>query len=171
MNVKKLCYIVVLTTILFVQEQVLTFIPSVQFTFFLIILYGATVGIGYGSIIVLIHVLLDNLYMSSFTIFTIFPMLIGYEITLICGYLFKNKSEWIIALASAICAIIYADLFIPINVYVYNIDPIAYIIADIPFDIVLVCCNVLCVIILYKPMFKLLDDKFNIKNVGIDKSF
>ena len=163
MNVKKLCYIVVLTTILFVQEQVLTFIPSVQFTFFLIILYGATVGIGYGSIIVLIHVLLDNLYMSSFTIFTIFPMLIGYEITLICGYLFKNKSEWVIAASSALCAIIYAALFIPINVYVYNIDPIAYIIADIPFDIVLVCCNVLCVIILYKPMFKLLDDKINIK--------
>ena len=163
MNVKKLCYIVVLTTILFVQEQVLTFIPSVQFTFFLIILYGATVGIGYGSIIVLIHVLLDNLYMSSFTIFTIFPMLIGYEITLICGYLFKNKSEWVIAASSALCAIIYAALFIPINVFVYNIDPIAYIIADIPFDIVLVCCNVLCVIILYKPMFKLLDDKINIK--------
>ena len=162
MNVKKLCYLVVLTTILFVQEQVLTFIPSVQFTFFLIILYGATVGIGYGSIIVLIHVLLDNLYMSSFTIFTIFPMLIGYEITLICGYLFKNKSEWVIAASSALCAIIYAALFIPINVFVYNIDPIAYIIADIPFDIVLVCCNVLCVIILYKPMFKLLDDKFNV---------
>ena len=171
MNVKKLCYLVVLTTILFVQEQVLTFIPSVQFTFFLIILYGATVGIGYGSIIVLIHVLLDNLYMSSFTIFTIFPMLIGYEITLICGYLFKNKSEWVIAASSALCAIIYAALFIPINVYVYNIDPIAYIIADIAFDIVLVCCNVLCVIILYKPMFKLLDDKINIKNVGINKPF
>lgn len=166
MNIKKLCYIVVLTTILFVQEQVLTFIPSVQFTFFLIILYGAIIGLGYGSIIVVIHVLLDNLYMSSFTIFTIGPMLIGYEITLLCGYLLKNKSEWIIALASALCAIIYAALFIPVNIIVYNIDPIAYIIADIPFDVVLVCCNVFCVILLYKPMYKLLNSEFNVKFIG-----
>ena len=166
MNVKKLCYIVVLTTILFVQEEVLTFIPSVQFTFFLIILYGATIGLGYGSIIVVIHVLLDNLYMSSFTIFTIGPMLIGYEITLICGYLLRNRSEWIIALASGICALIYAALFIPVNIVVYNVDPIAYIIADIPFDVVLVCCNVLCVLILYKPMYKLLNDEFKLKFVG-----
>ena len=61
MNIKKLCYIVVLTTILFVQEQVLTFIPSVQFTFFLIILYGATRGMGYGIIIAVINVLLYNI--------------------------------------------------------------------------------------------------------------
>lgn len=166
MNVKKLCYIVVLTTILFVQEEVLTFIPSVQFTFFLIILYGATIGLGYGSIIVVIHVLLDNLYMSSFTIFTIGPMLIGYEVTLICGYLLRNRSEWIIALASGICALIYAALFIPVNIVVYNVDPIAYIIADIPFDVVLVCCNVLCVLILYKPMYKLLNDEFKLNFVG-----
>ena len=166
MNVKKLCYIVVLTTILFVQEEVLTFIPSVQLTFFLIILYGATLGIGYGSIIVVIHVLLDNLYMSSFTIFTIGPMLIGYEITLICGYLLRNKSEWIIALASALCAIIYTALFIPVNIVIYNVDPLAYIVADIPFDIVLVCCNFICVILLYKPLRKLVDDEFGLKSVS-----
>ena len=162
MSVKKLCYIVVLTTILFVQEEVLTFIPSVQLTFFLIILYGVTVGLGYGSIIVIIHVLLDNLYMSSFTIFTIFPMIIGYEITLLFGYLLRNKNEWIIAIASAICALIYAALFIPVNVFIYNVDARAYIIADIPFDIVMMCSNVLCVLLLYKPMYKVLTEDFSI---------
>ena len=74
MTVKKLCYLVAFTTILFVQEEVLTIIPSVQFTFLLILLYGATIGIGYGSIVVVAHVLLDNLYMASFTALpTIFP--------------------------------------------------------------------------------------------------
>lgn len=165
MSVKRLCYLVMLTAVLFVQEEVLTFIPSVQLTFFLIILYGATVGIRDGSIIVIIHVLLDNLYMSSFGIYTIGPMLVGYEITLVVGYLFKNKSEWLIAIMSGVCALIYAGLFIPVNIFVYDVDPIAYIIADIPFDLVMVTCNICCVLFLYKPLYSILDNELNKKEI------
>ena len=161
MDIKKLCYIVVLTTILFTQEEILTFIPSIQLTFFLIILYGAVLGIKYASLIVLIHVLLDNLYMSSFTIFTIGPMLIGYFICLAGGYLLRNKNEYIIAVFSGICALIYSALFIPINTFVYHVDVIAYMISDIPFVLTMVSCNVISVIFLYKPMYKLLNKEIN----------
>lgn len=168
MTIKKLCYLVVLTTILFVQEEVLTFIPSVQLTFFLIMIYGATLGIGYGSIIVLVHVLLDNLYMSSFGFATILPMLIGYEITLIMGYLFRGKNEILNGFINAICAIIYSALFIPINVYIYNIDVKAYILADIPFVFVLVTCNMFCSLFLYKPIYRLLETYLNDKYYCIE---
>lgn len=160
MTVKKLCYLVAFTTILFVQEEVLTIIPSVQFTFLLILLYGATIGIGYGSIVVVAHVLLDNLYMASFTIFTIGPMIIGYEVTLIVGYLLRNKSEWILATASIFCALLYAGLFIPINIYVYDVDLLAYVIADIPFDLVMVSCNFITVLFLFKPLKRVIEDSF-----------
>ena len=161
MTIKKLCYLVVMTTILFVQEELLTVIPSVQLTFFLIMIYGATIGIGYGSIIVVAHVLLDNLFMSSFTIATIGPMLIGYEITLILGYLLRGKNEFLNGVANGFCAIIYSALFIPVNIWLYNVNPTAYVIADIPFVLVMVTCNFLCAIFLYKPIYKLLYDEFN----------
>ncbi len=161
MTVKKLCYLVVLTTILFVQEELLTIIPSVQLTFFLIMIYGATIGIGYGSLIVVAHVLLDNLYMSSFGISTIAPMLIGYEITLTMGYLLRGKSEILNGIVNAGCAVIYSALFIPINIFVYDVEPLAYVIADIPFVLVMMTCNMFCALFLYKPIYKLLNNEFN----------
>ena len=157
MTIKKLCYLVAMTTILFVQEELLTVVPSVQLTFFLIILYGATVGIGYGSIVVVAHVLMDNLFMGSFVVWTIVPMIVAYEITLIFGYLLRKKNEFIIAGAGVIAGLIYAALFIPIGVFVYEQKFVPYIIADIPFTLVLVTCNFITIAFLYKPMYKLLN--------------
>lgn len=167
MTVKKLCYLVVLTTILFVQEELLTPIPSVQLTFFLIMIYGATVGIGYASLIVVAHVLLDNLFMSSFTIQTIGPMLIGYFITLLMGYLLRGKSEILNGIVNALCAVIYSALFIPVNIFVYDVEPYAYIIADIPFVLVMMTCNLFCALFLYKPIYKLLNNEFNKDKINI----
>ena len=154
MTVKKLCYLVVLTTIIFVQEELLTPIPSVQLTFFLVMIYGATLGIGYGSLIVVAHVLLDNLYMSSFGITTIGPMLIGYEITLIMGYLLRGKNEILNGIVNALCAVIYSALFIPVNIFVYDVEPLAFV-------LVLMTCNMFCALFLYKPIYKVLNNEFN----------
>ena len=165
MTVKKLCYLVVLTTILFVQEELLTVIPSVQLTFFLIMIYGATIGLGYGSIIVLAHVLLDNLYMGSFYITTIGPMIIGYEITLLAGYLLRGKNEFLNGTINALCAVIYSALFIPVNIFVYDVEPLAYMIADIPFVLVMMTCNMFCALFLYKPIYNLLNKEFNKEKV------
>ncbi len=170
MTVKKLCYLVVLTTIIFVQEELLTPIPSVQLTFFLVMIYGATLGIGYGSLIVVTHVLLDNLYMSSFGITTIGPMIIGYEITLLLGYLLRGKNEILNGAINALCAVIYSSLFIPINIFVYDVEPLAYIIADIPFVLVMMTCNMFCALFLYKPIYKLLNNEFN-KDKNINQLF
>ena len=168
MTIKKLCYLVVLTTIIFVQEELLTVIPSVQLTFFLMMIYGATLGIGYASIIMVAHVLLDNLYMSSFTIMTIGPMLIGYEITIIIGYLLRGKNEFLNGTFNALCALIYSALFIPVNIFVYDVSPTAYIIADIPFVLVMMSCNFLCSIFLYNPIYNLIFNEFNKEKVNND---
>ena len=156
MTVKKLCYIVMLTAILFVQEEALTFIPNVQLTFFLIVVYGATIGIVDGSLVVIIHVLLDNLIMGSFTFYVIAPMLIGYEIALILGYLLRNKSEFYLALGAGIAGFIYSMIFWGSTVIFFKVDPVVYIIQDIPFELVLITCNVITVLFLYKPIKKLI---------------
>ena len=133
-------------------------------------IYGATIGVGYGSLIVLTHVLLDNLYMSSFGYATIIPMLIGYEITLIMGYLLRGKSEFLNGVINAICAIIYSALFIPINVVVYDVEPLAYIIADIPFVFVMVVCNMICALFLYKPIYKVITENTNNEIQALNES-
>ena len=62
LSVRDLTLIAVLTTVLFVSEQLLSFIPNVQLTVFLIVLYSKRVGFVKTSIVTIIHVLLDNLF-------------------------------------------------------------------------------------------------------------
>lgn len=160
-KVKDIAIMVMLTALLFVQEEALTLIPNIQFTFLLIMLYGAVLGPKKASLIVLVHVLLDNLFMSSFIPTVMLPMLIGHEITMLIGYYLKNKNTIILSIGITISSIIYAFLFFITTIFVYDIDPLTYLIADIPFDIILIACNILCVILIYSPLYKILNENIN----------
>ncbi len=161
MNVSDIAIMVMLTAILFVQEELLTLIPNIQFTFLLIMLYGAVLGPKKASLIVLVHVLLDNLFMSSFIPTVILPMLIGHEITMLIGYFLKNKNTIILSIGITIASLIYAFLFFITTIFIYNVNPLAYLLADIPFDLILISCNILCIILLYKPLYKILFENIN----------
>lgn len=160
-KVKDIAIMVMLAALLFVQEEALTLIPNIQFTFLLIMLYGAVLGPKKASLIVLVHVLLDNLFMSSFTPTVMLPMLIGHEITMLIGYYLKNKNTIILSIGITISSIIYAFLFFITTIFVYDINPLTYLIADIPFDIILIACNILCVILIYNPLYKILNENIN----------
>lgn len=151
---------VMLTAILTVQEEVLTFIPNVQLTFLLITVYGATVGLLDGTLIVIVHVLIDNLVMNSFTPYIIFPMLIGLELALIFGYLLRKKKEWIVSIFAGLAGFIYCMIFFLSTVIFYQVEPIPYLISDIPFEVVLIVCNVITVLFLYKPLVKIINDNY-----------
>ncbi len=149
-----------LTAILTVQEELLTVIPNVQLTFLLVICYGATIGILDGTLVVIVHVIIDNLIMNSFTPFIIIPMFMGLEIALIIGYLLRNKKEYIVAIFGGIAGLIYALIFFGSTVLFYNVEPIPYLIADIPFDVVLVSCNVIAILFLYKPIINVINNSY-----------
>lgn len=151
-NLKMLAIVVSLTTILFAQEEILTFIPNVQLTFLLVCCYGATVGLGYGTMIIGIHVILDNIVMGSLTPFIMIPQFIGLFIALLFGYLFRNKNEYIQAIFSAIAVLLYSWAFIPFNIFYFNVKFIPYLIADIPFELILVVTSLVTIILLYKPI-------------------
>ena len=61
-SVKDIAIMAVMTSILFVQEQLLSSLPGVQLTIFLILLFSKKFGLIKTVIIVIIHVLLDNLF-------------------------------------------------------------------------------------------------------------
>ena len=68
----------ILVAILFVQEQILSFLPNIQLTILLIVLFTKTVGFKKTAVIVIIHTLLDSIFMGSFSIMYFIPMLLGW---------------------------------------------------------------------------------------------
>ena len=65
LSAKDIAVIAILAVVLFIQEEVLTFLPNVQLTVFLIVLYTKKLGFKKTTIIILIHVILDNLVMGA----------------------------------------------------------------------------------------------------------
>ena len=65
LKVKDIALMAILTAILFVQEQLLNFIPNVSLTIFLMVLFSKKLGFVKSMIIITCHVLLDNLFMSN----------------------------------------------------------------------------------------------------------
>ena len=170
MTVKRLCILVVLTTILFVQEELLTFLPNIQLTFLLVVVYGATIGIRDGTLVILVHVLLDNLFMGSFNLYCMVPQFLGLFITLVMARLLKNKNEIIQSIFGAIGALIYCWLYVLVNIWFLDVRFMDYFIADIPFEIILVASTVVSILFLYKPLVKLINRFLNEKERKINEN-
>ena len=132
-STKDITIIAVMTTILCVQEQLLASLPGIQLTVFLIILYSKKLGLAKSSIIIVLHVLLDNLYMSSFSLMYTPTMLIGWLIIpfSLCTIFKKVESPIILGLLGVLYSFVYCWLFIIPNYYLLNIGPIAYLLSDL----------------------------------------
>ena len=148
--------------IIFAQEEALTFIPNVQLTVLLLMVYGAVVGPRWGSVIVLAHCFFDNLYMGSLMPQVFIPMALGWECVMLLGFVGKKMPLYVKVIFSILGALIYSWMFVLFNSFMFtNIDIGKYIIADIPFEIVLCFSSAISVALLYVPVFKLADKGYN----------
>lgn len=164
MTTKDIVLVGVLSAILIVQEIVLSFLPNIQLTVFLLILYTKALGRGKTMIIVVIHVLLDNLFWGSFNLYTVPFMLVGWLIIpLTLGTIFKKaKTPFMLAILGAIYALIYSWIFIIPNSLILETPFWAYLLADIPFELLLAGSSFLTTLWLYEPLkkvFIMLDEK------------
>lgn len=158
MSIKQIALYSVLTSILFVSEQLLSFIPNVQLTFLLIVLYSKVLGLKPTIIIIVIHTLLDNLITGSFTPFVIIPMMIGYLLVPITlQTFFKNaNTPLFLALFGVLMGIIFSFMFVIVNVWFLDVSLKTYVIADIPYTLILIASNFITILWLYKPLNNLL---------------
>ena len=152
-STKDITIIAVMTTILFVQEQLLASLPGIQLTVFLIILFSKKLGLVKSSIIIVLHVLLDNFYMSSFSLMYTPTMLIGWLIIplSLCTIFKKVESPIILALLGVLYSFIYCWLYIIPSYFLISIDPITYLISDIAFEITLAVVSFVSILFLYRP--------------------
>ena len=162
--------IAMFVAIIFAQEEALTFIPNVQLTVLLLMVYGAVVGPLWGSVIVLIHCLFDNLFMASLRPEVFIPMALGWEIVMLFGWM-SNKWPLMLKVGLSILgALIYCWLFVIANAIAFtNMDIQKYIIADIPFEFILACSSGISVALLYVPIFNIANKGYNFDKIQVKK--
>ena len=170
---KDIALLAMLTAIIFAQEQILTFFPQFQFTILLLILYSKCLGFIKTTIIIIIHVLLDNLVMGSLNYLYTPAMLVGWlMIPVLINTIFKKVNSAVgLACCSIVFALLYSWAFIPISVFATDVKFWAYVIADIPFEIMLAVFSFLTVLWLYKPLEKVLmslNDSFKFNDESND---
>ena len=154
MKVKDITMIAILTAILFVVEQVLSYVPVIQLTVFFLILFSKKIGMLKTYIIIIIHVLLDNLASGYFNILYVIFMILGYSfIPLFINVLFKGKEKIIeLGLISIICSFIYSWVLIIPGCIIFEMTFIEYLVGDISYEISLAVSSFLSIILLYKPL-------------------
>ncbi|RIA75862.1 hypothetical protein EI71_01035 [Anaeroplasma bactoclasticum] len=163
-TIPELCILAFMTVLLFVQEELFSFIPNFQFTFLLLAVYVVVFGYKKTSLIILAHVLLDNMFMGSLTPIVMIPMWMGYMIYTGVIWLFKDQKLWILVLGGALSAYLYCMLFLVTNAIFLDINLYVYWISDIPFEVMLVSCTSFTLIYLYKPLSKKLGELWRHEN-------
>lgn len=158
-HIKNITIISVFSAILFVQEEALSFIPNVQLTVFLLILYSKIFGFKSTAIIICIHTLLDNIVMGSLNVFYFPFMLIGWLLIpiVVCTLLKKCNNNFILASFSIIFSFVYCWIFMIPNIIFYSIDIKAYLISDILWEIVFAVSSFLTTLWLYNPCASILN--------------
>jgi len=159
LKVKDISLIAILSVILFVQKEILSFIPNVSLTVFLIVLYSKKMGLYKTSIIVIIYCLLDNMLLNSFNlIFTPF-LILGWLIIplMLCTLFRKINDSFTLAILGAIFALLYCWIYLIPNVFILNINIFTYFVSDILFEIIFAISSFLSILWLYVPCSKVFD--------------
>ena len=161
MSSKDIALIAIFSVILFVQEQLLSFIPNVQLTVFLLVLYSKVLGFKKTALIILIHTILDNLINGSLNLMYFPFMLLGWMIIpIVITTLFrKTENSLVLGVAGIIFSFIYCWLFMIPNLIVYRKNILSYIAVDIFWEIVLAISSFLTILWLYNLTSKFLREK------------
>lgn len=153
----ELALLAMLTAILFVQETLLSSLPNIQLSVVLIMVYAATLGIPKATLVMTLHVLLDNMIWGSLNPLTACPMWLGWFILILIGFALKKAPLPIIVTGSVIGSLIYCWCFALFNYLFMDINIVAYITADILFEILICCSSVVTVMFLYRPAERLIN--------------
>jgi hypothetical protein len=155
--------IAIFTGIVFAVEQVLAFIPNVQLTVFLLILYTRLLGGRKTFFIALLHTIMDNIYNGTLLAHMVIPMAMAWSfIPLTLSTIFKRfKSSFSLTIFAFVFGFVYGIIFIPFSVYTYGYKPWAYFMADVPFEFMMAISGALSVALLYQPVYLLLKEELD----------
>jgi hypothetical protein len=153
-KIKDITLCAICTSILVVQEQILAFLPNIQLTLFLMVVFSRKLGLIRTIIIITCYTLIDGLIGGPFNIIYITFMLIGWLIIpiLLCTIFKKVQSPLYLALLGVMFAFTYSWINIIPNLILTSATIISYLIADYPFELLLAASSFLSILWLYTPI-------------------
>ena len=159
LSTKDIVLIAFLAILLFVQEEVLTFLPNIQLTVFLLVLYSKKVGMKRTSFIILIHVLFDNLLMGSFNLYYVPFMFLGWLLipTLLQTVFKRVDDSFSLAMLGILFSFLYSWIYLIPGIFLYQIDPVGYFMSDILFEVLLAISSFLSILWLNDPCANIFD--------------
>ncbi len=157
-RIKDITTIAIFAAILFVQEQSLSFLPNIQLTVFLLVLYSKALKLWKVLLIIFIHVLLDNLFMGSISIYYFPFMFFGWStVPIVINIFFKNnENQVILAIVGFGCSFIYCWMFAIPQVLFTETNLIAYLAADVLFEVILAISSFITILWLFKPCYNIM---------------
>ena len=132
-SIKDITISSILAAILFVQEQILFFLPNITFTMLLIVLYSKKLGCFKTIFINLVYVLLDNIFNGSFNLLFVVFMFIGWSIVpILLNTIFKKvNNNILLAVIGVLCSFLYSWILIIPGCITFNTDIISNLKMDI----------------------------------------
>ncbi len=156
---KDIVLIAFLTILVFIQEEFLTFLPNIQLTVFLLVLYAKKLDFIKTTCIIFLHVFFDNLVMGSLNPIYMTFMFMGWMfIPILLNTVFKTvENSFSLALCGILFSLLYSWVYLIPNAFIFQIDIRTYFIADIPFEILLATSSFLSILWFYEPCAKVFD--------------
>ena len=154
----ELAMLAMLAAVLFAQETLLSSLPNIQLTVLLIMVYAATLGIGKATLVMTVHVLLDNILWGSLSPLTALPMWLGWFLVILIAFALKRAPLPLIVIGSAVGSLLYCWCFAIFKALFMDINVVAYLAADIIFEVLMCACSVITVMFLYRPAEKLINN-------------
>ncbi|MBU1020290.1 MAG: hypothetical protein KJ847_03680 [Firmicutes bacterium] len=174
MSTKKMLMIAISIAIIFTQEQLLMFLPNIQFTVLLIIVFTSVYSFKETMILITGYVFLDSMYMGGLNPFFVTPMLIAWYLIPISYHtiLRKTNNEIALSIFAFVFGIVYGLIFIPFQMIQFGVTTLwPYLLNDIPFELIMAFTGTLTVLWMYKPLYNLLNNIVNQNQALVHKSY
>ncbi len=159
MKVKDISTIAVCAALIFAQEYILMGVPNVQFTFALIIIFSVHFNLRKSFLIAFIYVIVDVMLFPS--IYAI-PLILAISIIPLLVSLLKRFTRNHIAFSffAFVYAFIFSWIIALFNMILMNYNTsqlVSYLIADLPFEIILAASNLVSMLLIFVPLMKILN--------------
>lgn len=164
-KIKEMTLVAACAAILFAQQIALSFLPNIQFTTLLVILYTKVLGFKKTTFIVIIHVVVIAFLSPAGSINPIHlpAMLMGWMlIPILLSTIFKNlNNAFGLSVFGLIFGFVYGWMFIPFSVFLLDVPFMEYFLMDLPFEIIMAISNFITILWLYDILKKVLIDLLN----------
>ncbi|MFH0993007.1 MAG: hypothetical protein V1761_01515 [bacterium] len=157
-TVRDITIAAMLLTVLFVQEELLTFLPNIQLTVLFIAVYAAVLPPTLLFPIVIGHVILDNLYMGSFSPLYTPAMLAAWLTWAAVAFSLRKSPGWQKVVAAGIFGFVYGLFYALAFAMQFGFQLFwPYLVSDLWFDVMMAVSGLVSIAILFQPLRSLLD--------------